>query len=114
VPALGKCLCDLGEAGQAITLSAAAVRGYEPGRVRPRCFAQIDLAGAHLLGRDFEQAAALGRAALRTAAQVSSHRTLDRLHTLQRQIQPLRAASPHLRELDERITDFLTRSARSD
>ncbi|MGH3839038.1 MAG: hypothetical protein ACRDSF_25575, partial [Pseudonocardiaceae bacterium] len=87
---------------------------YEPWRVRARCFAQTDLAGAHLVGRDFEQAAALGRDAVRTAAQVSSTRTLDRLHTLQRQIQPLRAGSPHLRELDERITDFLARSARPD
>ncbi len=108
---LGKCLRDLGEAEQAIKLSAVAVRDYEPWRVRARCFAQTDLAGAHLVGRDFEQAAALGRDALRTAAQVSSTRTLDRLHTLQRQIQPLRASSPHLRELDERITDFLGRSS---
>ncbi len=111
---LGKCLRDLGEAGQAITLSATAVRDYEPWRVRARCFAQTDLSGAHLLGNDLEQAAALGRDALRTAAQVSSTRTLDRLRTLQRQVQPLRAGSPHLRELDERITAFLTRSARPD
>ncbi len=110
---LGKCLRDLGEAEQAIKLSAAAVRDYESARVRARCFAQTDLAGAHLLGRDFEQAAALGRDALRTAAQVSSTRTLDRLHTLQRQIQPLRAGSPHLRELDERITGFLARGSGS-
>ncbi|MGH3803301.1 MAG: hypothetical protein ACRDTD_24855, partial [Pseudonocardiaceae bacterium] len=83
---LGKCLRDLGEAEQAIKLSSVAVRDYEPWRVRARCFAQTDLAGAHLVGRDFEQAAALGRDAVRTAAQVSSARTLDRLHTLQRQI----------------------------
>ncbi len=83
-------------------------------RVRARCFAQTDLASAHLLGNDREQAAAVGRDALRTAVQVSSARTLDRLRTLQRQAQPLRASSPHLRELDERITDFLTRSARPD
>ncbi len=108
---LGKCLRDLGEAEQAIKLSTVAVRDYEPWRVRARCFAQTDLAGAHLVGRDFEQAAALGRDAVRTAAQVSSSRTLDRLHTLQRQIQPLRADSSHLRELDERITDFLARSS---
>jgi hypothetical protein len=111
---LGKCLRDLGESGQAITLSAAAARDYEPWRVRARCFAQTDLAGAYLIGRDFEQAASLGRDAVRTAAQVSSTRTLDRLYTLQRQIQPLRIGSSHLRELDERITDFLTRSARPD
>ena len=90
------------------------MRDYEPWRVRARCFAQTDLVRAHLLGNDREQAAAVGRDALRTAAQVSSARTLDRLRTPQRQIQPRRAGSPTLRELDERITDFLTRSARPD
>jgi hypothetical protein len=45
------------------------------------------------------------------AAQVSSTRTLDRLRTLQRQVRPLRASSSHLRELDERITNFLGRSS---
>ena len=109
---LGKCLRDLGEAEQAIKLTTAALQDYEPWRVRPRCFAQIDLAGAHLLGNDPEQAAALGRDALRTAADVSSTRTHDRLRTLQRQVRSLRTRSPHLRELDERITVFLTRSAR--
>jgi hypothetical protein len=63
------------------------------------------------VGRDFEQAAALGRDALRTAAQVSSARTVERLRTLQRQIQPLRANSPHLRDLDDRITTFLIRTS---
>jgi hypothetical protein len=111
---LGKCLRTLGEAEQAIKLSTVAVRDFEPWRVRARCFAQIDLAGAHLLGNDREQAAAVGRDALRTAAQVSSARTLDRLRTLQRQARPLRAGSPHLRELDDRITDFLTRSTPPD
>ncbi|MGH3835607.1 MAG: hypothetical protein ACRDSF_07865, partial [Pseudonocardiaceae bacterium] len=64
-----------------------------------------------LLRRDWEQAAALGREVLRTAAEISSTRTLDRLRTLQRQIQPMRTGSPHLRELDERITVFLARSS---
>jgi hypothetical protein len=108
---LGKCLRDLGETKQAIKLSTTAVRDYEPWRVRARCFAQTDLAGTHLLGNDLEQAAAVGRDALRTAATVSSTRTLDRLRTLQRQIQPLRAGSPHLNDLDERITVFLARSS---
>ena len=108
---LARCLSDLGEPEQAIKLSAGVLRDYEPWRVRARCFAQTDLAGAHLVGRDFEQAAAVGRDAVRTAAQVSSTRTLDRLRTLQRQARPLRAGSPHLRELDDRITDFLTRSS---
>ncbi|MBV9012743.1 MAG: hypothetical protein JO272_11965 [Pseudonocardiales bacterium] len=106
---LARCLSDLGDPQQAITFSAVVLRDYEPWRLRARCFAQTDLAGAHLVGRDFEQAVALGRDALRTAAQVSSARTLQRLHTLKRQIQPLRASSPHLRELDERITDFIRR-----
>ncbi|HWR46301.1 MAG TPA: hypothetical protein VN327_01605 [Pseudonocardiaceae bacterium] len=107
---LGKCLSGIGEHAQAIKLVAGVLRDYEPWRVRARCFAQTDLAGTHLLGRDLEQAAALGRDALRTAAQVNSARTLDRLRTLQRQARPLRAGSPHLRELDERITAFLSRS----
>jgi hypothetical protein len=111
---LGRCLIDLGEAEQAIKLGAAAVDGFEPWRVRARCFAQTDLVGAHLLGNDLEQAAAVGRDALRTAADVSSTRTHDRLRTLQRQVRSLRTRSPHLRELDERITTFLTRSARRD
>jgi hypothetical protein len=112
---LGRCLRDLGEAEQAITLSAAAVRDYAPWRVRARCSAQNDLAvptcwqvsGAGCCG-------GARCAALRTAAEVSSTRTLDRLRTLQRQVQPPRADSPHLRELDDRIIDLLTRSARPD
>ncbi len=109
---LGRCLCDIGEPEQAITMSAVGLRDYEPWRVRNRCFVQTDLASAHLLRHDLEQAAALGRDALRTAAEVSSQRLLDRLRTLQRQARPLRSGSPHLRELDDRITDFLTRITR--
>ncbi len=37
-------------------------------------------------------------------------RTLDLLHTLQRQIHPLHTNFPHLRELDERITTLVTRT----
>ena len=83
-----------------------------PHSSRPRCFAQTDLATAHLLGRDLEQAAAFGRDALRTASEVSSIRTLDRLRTLQRQVRPLHSATPHLADLHDRITDFLTRTTR--
>ncbi|HWR48183.1 MAG TPA: hypothetical protein VN327_11320 [Pseudonocardiaceae bacterium] len=109
---LGRCLRDIGEPTEAITLSTGALRDYEPWRVRNRCFVQTDLAGAHLLGGGLEQAAALGRDALRTAADVSSARTLDRLRTLQRQVRPLRSASPPPADLDDRITDFLTRATR--
>ena len=108
---VAKSLSYIGSVEQAIQLSVVVLRDYEPWRVRARCFAQTDLAGIHLVGRDFEQAAALGRDAVRTAAQVSSTRTRDRLRTLQRQIRPLSAGSPPLRELDERITDFLSRSS---
>jgi len=109
---LGKCLSDLGDPKQGITLTTTALRGYEPWRVRARCFAQTDLAGAHLRGRDLEQAAASGRDALRTAAEVSSTRTLERLRTLRRQVYPLRSASPYMVDLDERITGFLTHPSR--
>ncbi|MGH3972872.1 MAG: hypothetical protein ACRDS9_06060 [Pseudonocardiaceae bacterium] len=111
---IGKGLRDIGEPGQAAKLITHALDSYEPWRVRGRCFVQTDLATVHLVARDFELTAALGRDAVRTATQISSSRTLDRLHTLQRQIQPLRAGSSHLRELDERITDFFTRSVRPD
>ncbi len=71
---------------------------------------QTDLAAAHVAGRDFEQAAVVGRDAIRTATQVSSTRSVDRLRVLQRQVRPLRANSTHLAELDDRITGLLTRS----
>ena len=93
-------------------MSTTALHGYEPWRVRNRFWVQADLASAHLLRHDLEQAAALGRAALGTAAEVSSSRLLDRLRTLQHQIRPLRSASPYLTDLDAQITDFLTRATR--
>jgi hypothetical protein len=108
---LGRCLRDVGEPEQGTRLITQAMDSYEPWRVRSRCFVQTDLATAHLVSRDLEHAAACGRDAVRTAAQVSSTRTLDRLRTLQRQVRPLRISSPHLSELDERITDLLTRSS---
>lgn len=112
---LGRCLRDVGEPAQATRLISQAMEGYEPWRIRSRCFVQTDLATAHLVGGDYEHAAALGRDAVRTADQVSSTRTLDRLRTLQRQVRPVRTSSLHLRELDDRITDLLTRNrARRD
>lgn len=106
---LGRCLRDTGEPDQAVRLISQAFEGYEPWRVRSRCFVQTDLAAAHLVSRDYEQAAILGRDAVRTAAKVSSTRTVDRLRTLQRQARPVRASSRHLIELDYRITNLLTR-----
>lgn len=111
---LGRCLRDVGETKQATRLITQAMNDYEPWRVRSRCFVQTDLATTYLVGRDFEHAAALGRDAVRTAAQVSSTRTLERLRTLQRQLRPLRTSSPHLGELDQRITELLTRTHRDE
>jgi hypothetical protein len=108
---LGRCLRDVGEPDEAIRLITQALDSYGPWRVRSRCFVQPDLASAHMVGGDLEHVAALGRDAVRTAAQVSSTRTLDRLRTLQRQVRALRAGSPHLRDLDERITNILGRSS---
>jgi hypothetical protein len=105
---LGRCLSDLGDAQQATRLITTAMESYEPWRVRSRCFVQTDLAAAHLVGGDLEHAAAIGLDAVRTAAEVSSVRTLDRLRNLQRQVRPLRSRSPHLGDLDERITRFLS------
>lgn len=106
---LGRCLRDVGEPRQAIRLITQAMDLYEPWRVRSRCFVQTDLATAHLVGRDYERAAVLGRDAIRTATEVSSARALDRLRTLRRQVRRVPAGSPQLVELDERITDLLTR-----
>ncbi len=109
---LGRCLSGIGETEQAVMLTAAALRGCESWKVRGRCVDQADLALAHLLARDLEQAAAFGRDALRTATEVSSAIILERLRTLQRQVHPLRSTSPHLTDLDDRITGFLTRTTR--
>ena len=111
---LGRCLRDAGEPDQGTRLIKQALDTYEPWRVRSRCFVQTDLATAHLVRRDLEQAASLGRDAVRTAGQVSSTRALDRLRTLQRQVRPLRSASPDVRELDDRITDLTRTSTRQD
>ncbi|GAB3507195.1 hypothetical protein GCM10027521_63340 [Amycolatopsis cihanbeyliensis] len=75
---------------------------------------QTDLATAHLASGDLEQAASVGRKAVRTAGQVSSTRALDRLRTLQRQVRPLRNGSLGVRELDDRITDLTRTSTRAD
>lgn len=112
---LGRCLRDAGEVKEAVRLTRQALDGYEPWRVRNRCFAQIDLTAAHLAAGDLEQAASAGRDALRTAVRVDSTHTRDRLRTLQRQTQLLRTSSPDLDELDNRITDLLHRNrARHD
>jgi hypothetical protein len=105
---LGRCLRDVGEPDEGARLIGQALDGYEPWRTRSRCFVQTDLATAHLLGGDYEHAAAVGCDAVRTAARVSSVRTLDRLRVLRHQVRPLRASSRHLGALDDRITDVLT------
>ncbi|MGH3943290.1 MAG: hypothetical protein ACRDTG_32635 [Pseudonocardiaceae bacterium] len=109
---LGLGLSNLGETKEALTLGATALKGFEPWRVRARSLVQTHVALAHLRNRDLEQAAAYGRDALRSATDVSSTMITQRLRTLHRQIQPLQASSPHLREFDERLTTFLTRNAR--
>jgi len=109
---LGRCLSGIGDTEQAITFGTMALRGCEPWVIRGLCVTQTDLARTHLLGRDLEQAAALGRDALRTAATLSSTITVDRLLTLQRQVHLLRSASPHLTHLDDQITGFLARTNR--
>lgn len=63
---LGRCLRDAGEPEQGTRLIKQALDSYEPWRVRSRCFVQTDLATAHLVSRDLEQAASLGRDAVRT------------------------------------------------
>ncbi|MGH3931808.1 MAG: hypothetical protein ACRDTF_17745 [Pseudonocardiaceae bacterium] len=109
---VGLALSNIGDVKQALTLGTTALQGFEPWRVRGQSLVQTHLAITHLSGRDLEQAAAYGRDALRSATDVSSTMITQRLRTLHRHIQPLQAGSPHLRELDERLTTFFTRSAR--
>ncbi len=111
---VGLCLSNLGEFKQALTLSTTALRRTETWRVRSQAIIQTYIATHHLSVRDLEQAAVYGRDALRTATDVSSTIIAQRLGTLHRHIQPLRASSPHLRELDERLTTFFTPNARQN
>ncbi|MGH3622400.1 MAG: hypothetical protein ACRDQ5_11510 [Sciscionella sp.] len=108
---LGRCLRDVGESKPCVRLLTRALETNAPGRVRSRCIMVANLASAHLVDGDLDQAAAMGRDAVRTAAEISSTRALDRLRTLQQQVRPLRTSSTHLVELDERITDLLTRGS---
>ncbi len=105
---LGRALRDSGESAHATRLMTRTLDSYEPWQMRSRCLVQTDLAAAYLLEGDHEHAAALTREALKTAAQVSSSRTVSRIRTLQQQIRPLRSVG--LTELDEEITDFLRRA----
>ncbi|MGH3720992.1 MAG: hypothetical protein ACRDRI_19530 [Pseudonocardiaceae bacterium] len=109
---LAVCLRGIGDTQQAITLGNTTLQFCAPWQVRHRCSNQLDLALTHLRGRDLEQAAAYGREALSTATDVNSTMITLGLGTLRWRIQPLRVDSPHLRELDERLTTFVTRNAR--
>lgn len=108
---LGTGLRGIGDTEQAIKFSTMALDSCEPWVVRGRCVVQTGLALTHLHGRDLEQAASFGRDALRTATDLSSAITLERLRTLHRQVAPLRTSSPQMLDLDERLTGFLTRTA---
>lgn len=110
---LGRCLRDSGEPERGAVLIGRALDQYEPWRVRSRCFVQTDLAAAHIVRGDHEHAAALGRDAVRTAADVSSTRTVEKLRTLHRSVRPLLGQSSHMADLDARLSTFLTRSARN-
>ncbi len=108
---LGRALRGSGEPAPATHFMIRALGSYEPGRVRSRCFVQIDLAAAYLIDGEHDHAAALTRDALITAGEVSSSRTVSRIQSLQRKIRPLHSAG--LAEVDDEITDFLRR-ARDD
>lgn len=111
---VGRGLRDAREMQQAAKLIRHALDGVESWKVSGRCAIETELASTHLLGGDWEQAASVGRDAVRTAARVSSTRAVDGLRILQQQLRPLRTRSSHLRELDGRIADFLARSTRRD
>ncbi|MCA1677378.1 MAG: hypothetical protein LC799_36105, partial [Actinobacteria bacterium] len=106
---LGRCFTGIGDTEQALKFSTMALHDCESWVVRGLCVTQTGLAITHLHGRDVEQAASFGREALRTAATLDSTITVEDLRTLHRRVQPLRAHSPELRDLDGRLTTFLRR-----
>jgi hypothetical protein len=110
---LGRCLRDLGDTKPAVDLLDHALAGYEPWRARSRCFVHTDLALTHLRAGEHAQATAAGRTAMAAAGPVRSARTTERLRTLQLTVRPAGQHSVHLRELDDELTEFLTRAART-
>jgi HEPN domain-containing protein len=104
---LGRCLRDSGDAGEATRLIGHALDGYESWRVRSRCFVQTDLASAHLVSGDYDQAAAMGHEAVEMATQVTSSRVVERLRSLQWQFRNLAPELAGFRELDPRISDLI-------
>lgn len=109
---LGRCLRDTGDLAAGTELIEQALNQYEPWRVRSRSFVLTDLAFAHLARREHDEAAEYGRMALRTAVDVSSTRTVDRLRNLSRVVRPHRAGSRVLADLDDRLTPFLANAGR--
>jgi hypothetical protein len=105
---LGRALQGSGETAPATHLMTHALDSFESGRVRSRCFVQIDLAATYLINGEHEHAAALTRDALITAGKVSSSRTVSRIQSLQHKIRSLHSAD--LVEVDDEITVFLRRA----
>lgn len=102
---LGRALRDINEPAHSTRLLTHTLAGYEPWRVRSRCFVQTDLATAYLIEGDHEHAVAITRDALNTARKVSSGRAVGRIWELQQQIRQLRSVK--LTKLDEEIAEFL-------
>nr|WP_052478165.1 helix-turn-helix transcriptional regulator [Kibdelosporangium sp. MJ126-NF4]CEL16572.1 regulatory protein [Kibdelosporangium sp. MJ126-NF4]CTQ89078.1 regulatory protein [Kibdelosporangium sp. MJ126-NF4] len=108
---LGRALRDIGESDRATRLLSRTLDGYEPWRVRSRCFVQTDLAAAYLVHDEHDRAVAVTRDALATASEVNSRRAVNRIEGLQRRMGSLDSAV--LARLDEEIAEFLRR-ARED
>ncbi|MGH3914551.1 MAG: hypothetical protein ACRDTC_14270 [Pseudonocardiaceae bacterium] len=106
---LARSLLGIGDTDQALRFGTMALDNAEPWRVRGLCVSQIDLALTHLQARNLEQAAAFGRDALRSAADLDSTITTERLRSLHHQLRPLHPSSPELRDLDHRLATHLRR-----
>lgn len=109
---LGRCHRDIGDLKPATALIDQALDEYEPWRVRSRTFVLTDLAAAQVAAGELERAVAVGKQAIDTAGQVSSARTAERLRTLRHMVRPLRASSPYMIELDDRMTEFFASNRR--
>ncbi|GAA3458295.1 hypothetical protein GCM10018963_03080 [Saccharothrix longispora] len=98
---------DRAHAARAIRDLTEAVVGYPEEMTRSRLFGLIALIGNHLLGNDFDHAAAVGDRALALAGEVDSLRVADRLRPVGRLARACRA-DPRARELAGRIAEFAT------
>ncbi|WP_018683263.1 hypothetical protein [Actinokineospora enzanensis] len=104
---LGRCLRDIGDGQESVRELTRALDTNPPHRVRSRCIIEADLAASYLVTGEHEQAASLGRTAVRTATTMTSARVTERLRVLRSQVRAQPRSSGQLTDLDSRVTRLL-------